>query len=251
MTDGQKHLLIVDDETAAPRRRSPSGSPTTASSSSRPTSGEQALERLAAFAFDILITDLRLPGIDGRQVLEAALERYPDIIAIVITGYGTVKDAVDAIKQGAADFITKPFQFDALLHVLDSALEQRRLRSENAYLRSQLEQRYRIDGLVGTSRVMRDLFHLLETVAPTSSTVLISGETGTGKELAARAHPSQQPAPRRTASSRSTAAPFRKRCSRRSCSATSAARSPARSPPARDASSRRTRARCSSTRSGR
>ena len=72
-------------------------------------------------------------------MLDAALERYPDIIAIVITGYGTVKDAVDAIKQGAADFITKPFQFDELLHVLNSALEQRRLRSENAYLRSQLE----------------------------------------------------------------------------------------------------------------
>jgi DNA-binding NtrC family response regulator len=98
-----------------------------------------------------------------------------------------VKDAVDAIKQGASDFITKPFQFDALLHVLNSALEQRRLKSENAYLRSQLEDRYRIDGLIGRSAVMRDLLHLLETVAATSSTVLITGETGTGKELAARA----------------------------------------------------------------
>ena len=120
-------------------------------------------------------------------MIDAALERYPEIIAIVITGYGTVKDAVEAIKQGAADFITKPFQFDELLHVLRSALEQRRLKSENAYLRSQLEDRYRIDGLVGKSRVMRDLFQLLETVAATSSTVLITGETGTGKELAARA----------------------------------------------------------------
>jgi DNA-binding NtrC family response regulator len=186
MPEGQKHLLIVDDESALreaiAERLADHGFVV-----EQAASGEQALERLADFAFDILITDLRLPGIDGRKVVESALERYPDIIPIVITGYGTVKDAVEAIKQGAADFITKPFQFDALLHVLRSALEQRRLKSENAYLRSQLEDRYRIDGLVGHSAPMRSLFQLLETVAATSSTVLITGETGTGKELAARA----------------------------------------------------------------
>jgi DNA-binding NtrC family response regulator len=186
MAEGQKHLLIVDDESALreaiAERLADHGFVV-----EQAASGEQALERLAEFAFDILITDLRLPGIDGRQVVESALERYPDIIPIVITGYGTVKDAVEAIKQGAADFITKPFQFDALLHVLRSALEQRRLKSENAYLRSQLEDRYRIEGLVGHSAPMRSLFQLLETVAATSSTVLITGETGTGKELAARA----------------------------------------------------------------
>ena len=186
MTDHQKHLLIVDDEVplreAIAERLGDHGFVV-----EQAGSGEEAIERLSAFAFDVLITDLRLPGIDGRKVLDAAIERYPDIIGIVITGFGTVKDAVDAIKQGAADFITKPFQFDALLHVLRSAMEQRRLRSENAYLRSQLEQRYRFEGIIGRSQPMRDLFQLLETVASTSSTVLVTGETGTGKELAARA----------------------------------------------------------------
>ena len=150
-------------------------------------SGEQALDLLDQFAFDIIITDLRMPGIDGCSVIEAAVGRYPGIVAIVITGYGTVKDAVDAIKRGASDFIAKPFQFDELTHVLQKALEQRRLTSENAYLRSQLEERYQFGGILGRSRPMQTLFQLLETVARSSSTILITGETGTGKEVVARA----------------------------------------------------------------
>jgi DNA-binding NtrC family response regulator len=186
MPDIAKHLLIVEDEASlrevVAERLGDQGYEVV-----QAANGEEALERLAEFAFDIVITDLRLPGIDGGKVLEAAVARYPEIIGIVVTGYGTVKDAVGAIKRGASDFVTKPFQFDELLHVLDSALEQRRLKSENAYLRSQLERRYSFEGIVGRSRPMRDLFQLLETVSATNSTILVTGETGTGKELVARA----------------------------------------------------------------
>ncbi len=188
------HLLLVDDEdalrTVMAERLTDAGFKVTEAAS-----GEQALEKLERFAFDVLVSDLRLPGIDGREVLAAALERYPGIIGIVVTGYGTVKDAVDAIKRGASDFISKPFQFEELLHVLESALEQRRLRSENAYLREQLEQRDGLPGVIGRSQPMRDLCQMIETVAPSAATVLITGETGTGKEVVARAI--HQTSPRR------------------------------------------------------
>ena len=188
MTPGSDnpHLLFVDDEPALralmAERLSDHGFDVVEAES-----GERAVELLHQFAFDIVITDLRMPGMDGTQVIEAALERYPGIIGIVITGYGTIKDAVEAIKRGASDFIAKPFQFDELSHVLRKALEQRRLASENAYLRSQLEERYQFGGILGRSRPMQQLFQLLETVARANATILIRGETGTGKEVVARA----------------------------------------------------------------
>jgi DNA-binding NtrC family response regulator len=186
MTAQQGHLLFVDDEPALrslmAERLAERGFQV-----EQADGGERALQLLEQFAFDVVITDLRMPGIDGTQVIGAALERYPGIVAIVITGYGTVRDAVEAIKRGAADFVAKPFQFDELMHVLQKALEQRRLKSENAYLRSQLEERYKFGGILGKSRPMLALFQMLETVARASSTILITGETGTGKEVVARA----------------------------------------------------------------
>ena len=186
MIEGETHLLIVEDERSL-REATAERLAEWGFRVNQAGSGEEALEKLADFAYDVVVTDLRLPGMDGTDVIAAALKRYPEIIGIVVTGYGTVRSAVEAIKRGAANFITKPFQFDELLHVLSSALEQRRLRSENAYLRSQLDERHRFEGLVGHSPAMRDLFRLLEIVAPTPSTILITGETGTGKELVARA----------------------------------------------------------------
>jgi two-component system response regulator AtoC len=186
MAETTKHLLLVEDE--APLRQAIAEQLSDRGYHvEQADSGEAALVRLADFAFDIIVTDLRLPGIDGAAVVDAAVERYPEIVAIVVTGYGTVKDAVEAIKRGAWDFVSKPFQIDELLHVLDSALEQQRLKSENAYLRAQLEERYCFEGIIGKSPPMTRLFQLLETIAATSSTILITGETGTGKEVVARA----------------------------------------------------------------
>jgi DNA-binding NtrC family response regulator len=187
MADSSKHLLLVEDE--APLRAAIAEQLADRGYHvEQVDSGEAAIERLSDFAFDIIVTDLRLPGIDGAAVVDAAIERYPDIIAIVVTGYGTVKDAVAALKRGARDFVSKPFQIDELLHSLESALEQRRLRSENAYLRAQLDERYRFQqGIIGKSRPMMRLFQLLETVSVTNSTILVTGETGTGKEVVARA----------------------------------------------------------------
>src|SRR5712692_7278299 len=186
MPENKKHLLLVEDEAplreALAERLVEHGFEV-----EQAENGERAIEQLAEFAFDIVVTDLRLPGLDGTRVLEAALLRYPEIVGIIVTGYGTVKDAVEAIKRGATDFVTKPFQFDELLHVLNSALEQRRLKSENAYLRSQLQERYKFEGIIGRSPAVRELFQLLETVSVSATTILIAGDTGTGKEIVARA----------------------------------------------------------------
>jgi two-component system, NtrC family, response regulator AtoC len=186
MADSKPNILLVDDEEAlrlvVAERLTDEGFDVVEAAS-----GEAALEQLQRFAFDVIISDLRLPGLDGRQVIDAALERYPGILAIVVTGYATVKDAVDIIKRGASDFVAKPFQFDELLHVINSAREQRRLKDENAYLRQQLDQRFGLGAMVGKSAPMRALYQLIETVASTSATVLITGETGTGKEIVARA----------------------------------------------------------------
>ena len=145
-----------------------------------------ALERLEGFAYDGLVVDLRLGDADGMDVLEQALARYPEIRAVVITGFGGVEEAVRAIKRGAVEFLIKPFQLVQLVQVIKTSISEKRLLRENAELRAKLHDRFRFGGMVGGSKSMKHVFSTLELVAPMNSTVLIQGETGTGKELIAK-----------------------------------------------------------------
>jgi len=181
----QPTVLIVDDE-ADLRTMVAESLGADGFITAQAESAAEAQERLKAFAYDAIIIDLRLPDADGMDVLDAALTRYPEILAVMMTGFGGVAEAVAAIKRGAVDFLIKPFQLAQLSRVLSSGVEQRRLRLENAELRAQLRERYKFDNVVGQSPSMQQIFATLELVAPMNSTVLIQGETGTGKELIAR-----------------------------------------------------------------
>ena len=138
-------------------------------------------------AFDVLITDNNLPGKSGLDLLEETLSRYPEIVGIVITGFGTIETAVQAIKKGAYDYLSKPFKLVELSIMVRKGLKERTLRFENQYLRSQLKNKYAFDNIIGTGRSMARIFELIDSVAGLNSTVLIQGETGTGKELIAKA----------------------------------------------------------------
>ena len=148
--------------------------------------GADALARLHGFAYDGLVVDLGLPDTNGMEVLDEALTLFPALRAVVITGFGGVDDAVKAIKRGAIDFLLKPFQLAQLSRVLRAGIEQLQLRQENAQLRAQLQHRFKFDNIIGASPAMRNVFSTLELVSPMNSTILIEGETGTGKELIAR-----------------------------------------------------------------
>jgi DNA-binding NtrC family response regulator len=177
-------LVVEDDEDL---RRTVCESLETAGFAAAASPGAaDAIERLKGFAYDGLVTDLNLPDGTGMDVLEEALSRYPQIRAVVVTGFGGVAEAVTAIKRGAVDFLIKPFQLAQLARVLEASIDQVRLREENAELRAQLRDRFRFDSIIGRHSTMRRLFATLEQVAPTNSTVLLVGETGTGKELIAR-----------------------------------------------------------------
>jgi DNA-binding NtrC family response regulator len=208
--------------------------------------GADAQDRLKGFAYDGLVIDLKLPDANGLEILDAALTRYPEMVAVVMTGYGGVEEAVAAIKRGAIDFLHQAGATAPSLARAGSGGQRAAAPQENAELRAQLRDRYRFDNVIGQSTTMQTVFQSLELVAPMNSTVLIQGETGTGKELIARTiHHNSPRADQR--SSPSTRPPFPSRSPRRSCSATRRARSRARSRAASAASSWPIAARSSST----
>ncbi len=149
--------------------------------------GRAAQDLLGQEEYDLLITDLSMPGTTGIELLRWSKERNPDLPVIVMTGYGSIPSAIEALKSGATDYITKPFDRDEILKAVESALETRRLRSESRRLRRLLDEKTSVHGIVGTSPVMRELYRNIEAVAARDGVVLIQGESGTGKELVARA----------------------------------------------------------------
>ena len=150
-------------------------------------SGREAFERMKENPFDIVITDLKMPGIDGMEVLRTFRKDYPDSIIIMITGFSTVETAVEAMKLGAFDYIPKPFTPDEVAIVVRKAIEKKNLVLENIYLRQELQEKYGFHNIVGKSKKMQEIYRIIAKVAVTDSTVLIYGQSGTGKELIARA----------------------------------------------------------------
>ncbi|MCK4729660.1 MAG: sigma-54-dependent Fis family transcriptional regulator, partial [Desulfobacterales bacterium] len=146
-----------------------------------------AIRYIDAESYDLVITDLNLPEMDGMMVLKHVVDQSPDTMCIILTGYGTIKSAVEAIKTGAFDYITKPIKSGEILMVVEKALRYKYLERENILLRRQLRKKYRFENFVGDSRPIQKVFELIEKVADTDSTVLITGESGTGKELIAKA----------------------------------------------------------------
>ena len=149
--------------------------------------GELAIEMLHREMVDAVITDLRMPKVDGLQVLRAAKESSPDIAVIVITAVASTETAVEAMKLGAYDYITKPFKLDEVNLIVRNALERKRLRDENLYLRRQLETQHRFENIIGKSNRIAEVFDTIRKIADSPSTAMITGESGTGKELVARA----------------------------------------------------------------
>lgn len=150
-------------------------------------SAETALSVLSEETVDLMLSDIRMPGEDGLSLLKTVRQRYPSVLCILLTAYGSIETSVESMKSGAYDFLTKPVNLDQLDIKLDQALKTRKLESENRELRKRLDDRYGFENIIGTSEPMQALFDTIRQVSPTQANVLIQGASGTGKELVARA----------------------------------------------------------------
>ncbi|MCL2648290.1 MAG: sigma-54 dependent transcriptional regulator [Phycisphaerales bacterium] len=180
------HLLLVDDDalivnSLAEFLRLEGYTVETASD------GAQATDMLAVDRYNVVITDVNMPRVNGLELLRTIKNNYPDIVVLVITGYGTIENAVDAVKMGAFEYLTKPIIDDEIRVAVQKALKQQSLLSENYLLKQQLGLRYGLDNIVGHDYKMLKIFDLVEAVADSKTTVLMTGESGTGKSLIARA----------------------------------------------------------------
>jgi DNA-binding NtrC family response regulator len=149
--------------------------------------GEEGIEKLSQEKFAIVVSDVKMPGIDGFQLARQVREKYPDTDVILITAFGNIKQAVEAMKLGASDYITKPFQPEAIRLVSEKLIERRRLLEEVKELRQRVQEEHNLENILSKSPKMLKVFDLIRSLAETDSGVMITGETGTGKELVARA----------------------------------------------------------------
>ncbi len=149
-------------------------------------SAERAFAMIGREDYDLVLTDIRLPQKSGMDILKFVRENKPRTPVVMITAYGTIKQAVEALKSGAADYVLKPFDMEELKIIVAKGLEKRRLTEENIQLKKELREKYRFDDMIGKSPPMRNIYSLIEKIALSDSTVLIYGESGTGKEMAAR-----------------------------------------------------------------
>jgi DNA-binding NtrC family response regulator len=181
------YLLIVDDEPDMLQLLKRSLEPELDCEIQTAPSGEAALRLLAAERTDLVLADIKMPGMDGLELLDLIKRQYPDLTVLMMTAYGHIEMAVDAMKRGAYDFITKPFDHEALVLKLEKALERSRLLRENQRLMEECRNAHSFQNLVGESPSMQRVFETIQMVAKTDLTVLITGESGTGKDLTARA----------------------------------------------------------------
>ncbi len=196
MSEPRGRILIVDDEEAARRSLgqilTEDGYEATLAGD-----GEEALRLVAQESPDVLLTDLKMPKMDGQELLGRVRQGYPDVAVVIMTAHGTIRSAVKALREGAEDYLTKPIEVEELEHLLETILKRKRLVAETQLLRERLDEKYRFENIIGRSPQMLEVFRLVEQVAPSQASILITGESGTGKELIAQAI--HQRSPRRAA----------------------------------------------------